>query len=61
MSAYQVDWIGAIGAGISAVVAFLIATRLVKVTRGATFYILFAVITFALSLGLRLALRSIGI
>jgi hypothetical protein len=60
MIGYQVDWIGAIGAGISAVIAFLIAKLLFKVARGAAFYLVVGVITFVLSLGLRLVLRSLG-
>jgi hypothetical protein len=55
------DWIGAIGAGISAVIAFLIAKLLLKTSSGATFYVVVGIMTFALSLGLRLVLRSPGI
>jgi high-affinity Fe2+/Pb2+ permease len=55
------DWTGAIGAGISAVIAFLIAKLLLRTSSGATFYIVIGVMTFVLSLGLRLVLRSFGI
>ena len=55
------DWIGAIGAGISAVIAFLIAKLLLKTVSGALFYLVVGVMTFVLSLGLRLVLRSLGI
>jgi hypothetical protein len=58
---YQVDWIGAIGAGLSAVIAFLIAKLLFKVASGAMFYLVVGVLTFVLSLGLRSVLRSVGI
>ena len=58
---YQVDWIGAIGAGLSAVIAFLIAKLLFKVASGAMFYLVVGVLTFLLSLGLRSVLRSVGI
>ena len=61
MTAYQVDWVGATGAGISAVIAFFIAKLLFKSASGAAFYLAVGVITFALSLGLRSVLRSIGI
>ena len=61
MFAYQVDWIGAIGAGVSAVIAFLIAKLLFKTASGAVFYLVVGVLTFVLSLGLRSGLRSIGI
>jgi hypothetical protein len=61
MIAYQIDWIGAIGAGISAVIAFLIARLFFKVASGVVFYMVVGVITFVLSLGLRSVLRSIGV
>ena len=61
MIGYQMDWTGAIGAGISAVIAFLIAKLLLRTSSGATFYIVIGVMTFVLSLGLRLVLRSFGI
>jgi hypothetical protein len=61
MIGYQMDWIGAIGAGISAVIAFLIAKLLLKTVSGAIFYLVVGVMTFVLSLGLGLVLRSLGI
>jgi hypothetical protein len=61
MIGYQVDWIGAVGAGISAVIAFLIAKLWFKVASGTVFYLVVGAITFVLSLGLRLILRSLGI
>lgn len=60
MIGYQVDWIGGIGAGVSAVIAFLIAKLLFKAASGATFYLVVGVLTFVLSLGLRSVLRSSG-
>ena len=61
MIGYQVDWIGAIGAGVSAVIAFLIAKLLFKAASGAVFYLVVGVLTFVLSLGLQSVLRSLGI
>jgi hypothetical protein len=61
MIGYQMDWIGAVGAGISAVIAFLIVKLLLKTSSGPTFYIVVGIMTFVLSLGLRLVLRSLGI
>jgi hypothetical protein len=61
MIGYQMDWIGAIGAGVSAVIAFSIAKLLFKAASGAVFYLVVGVLTFVLSLGLRLVLRSLGI
>jgi hypothetical protein len=61
MIGYQVDWIGAIGAGLSALIAFLIAKLWLKKTSGKVFYLVFGITTIALSLGLRLALRFLGI
>ena len=58
---YHVDWMGAIGAGISAAVALLVAKPLFKTARGALFYLIVGVITFVLSLGLRSVLRAFGI
>jgi hypothetical protein len=61
MSGYQVDWVGAIGAGISAVIAFLVVRLFFKTASGALFYLVVGVLTFVLSLGLRSVLRSTGI
>jgi hypothetical protein len=58
---YQVDWVGAVGAGISAVIAFLIVKLFFKASSGVLFYLIVGVLTFVLSLGLRSVLRSIGI
>jgi hypothetical protein len=58
---YQVDWIGAIGAGVAAVVAFLIAKQFLKAASGTVFYLVVGVITFVLALGFRSVLRSVGI
>ena len=58
---YQVDWMGAIGAGVCAVIAFLVARLFFKVASGAMFYLVVGVLTFVLSLGLRSVLRSVGI
>jgi hypothetical protein len=60
MNGYQVDWVGAIGAGISAVIAFLIAKLFFKSKSGALFYLVVGMLTFALALGLRAVLRSAG-
>jgi hypothetical protein len=61
MTGYQVDWIGAIGAGVSAVIAFSIARLFFRSASGLVFYLVVGVLTVALSLGLRSVLRSIGI
>jgi hypothetical protein len=61
MTGYQLDWVGAIGAAISAGIAFLIARLLFKTASGPAFYIVFGALTFLLSLGLRSALRTMGI
>jgi hypothetical protein len=61
MSGYQVDWIGALGAGISAVVAFAIARHAVKKSGGAAFYVVAGVLTVLLSLGLRSVMRYLGV
>ena len=61
MNNYQVDWVGAVGAGISAVIAFLIVKLFFKASSGVLFYLIVGVLTFVLSLGLRSVLRSIGI
>jgi len=55
------DWVGAIGAGVSACIAFLIAKLLFKSASGAVFYLVVGVLTFVLSLGLRSVLRSLGV
>jgi hypothetical protein len=60
MGGYQVDWIGAVGAGISAMVAFAIARQVVKKPGGAV-YVTAGVLTVVLSLGLRSALRYVGV
>jgi hypothetical protein len=61
MNGYHLDWVGAVGAGISAVIAFLIVKLFFKNPSGALFYLVVGVITFVLSLGLRSALRSAGV
>ena len=60
MKGYQIDWLGAIGAGISAVIAFLIVRRFFKTPSGALFYLAVGLLTFVLSLALRSVLRSAG-
>jgi hypothetical protein len=60
MDRYQVDWIGAAGAGISAIVALLIARKIFR-QGGAVFYLAVAAMTVLFSLGLRTVLRSVGI
>jgi high-affinity Fe2+/Pb2+ permease len=61
MNGYQADWVGAIGAGISAVIAFFIAKLFFKTGNGVLFYLVVGVLTFVLSLGLRSVLRSAGV
>jgi hypothetical protein len=61
MDRYQVDWVGAAGAGISAIVALLIARRIFKEPSGAVFYLVVAAMTVLSSLGLRTVLRYLGI
>jgi hypothetical protein len=61
MIGYQADWIGAIAAGVSAVIAFWIARLLFRAASGAMFYVVVGVLTFVLSLGLRSVLRFVGI
>jgi hypothetical protein len=61
MPGHQVDWIGAVGAGISAVIAFAIARHMVKGPGGAAFYVVAGVLTVLLSLALRSVLRYRGV
>jgi len=55
------DWVGAIGAGVCAVIAFLIVRLFFKTPSGALFYLVVGVLTFVLALGLRSVLRAAGI
>jgi crotonobetainyl-CoA:carnitine CoA-transferase CaiB-like acyl-CoA transferase len=61
MNGYQADWIGAIGAGIAAVVAFLVANAILRRSNGKGFYVVVGLLTVVFSLGLRMLLRYFGI
>jgi hypothetical protein len=61
MTGYQPDWIGAVGAGIAGVVAFVIARAVMRRSSGIGFYVVVGVLAAVLALGLRLLLRSFGI
>jgi crotonobetainyl-CoA:carnitine CoA-transferase CaiB-like acyl-CoA transferase len=61
MNGYQADWIGAIGAGIAAVVAFLVAKAILRRSNGKGFYVVVGLLTVVFSLGLRTLLRYFGI
>lgn len=61
MNGYRMDWVGAIGAGVCAVIAFLIVRLFFKTPSGALFYLVVGVLTFVLALGLRSVLRAAGI
>jgi hypothetical protein len=61
MNGYQPDWIGAIGAGIACVVAFLIARAFMQRSTGIGFYVVVGVLAAVLALGLRLLLRYFGL
>jgi len=60
MNEYHPDWIGAIGAGIAGVVAFLIARAVMQKSSGIGFYVVVGVLAAVLALGLRLLLRYFG-
>jgi len=61
MNGYQADWIGAIAAGIAAVVAFLVAKAILRRSNGKGFYVVVGLLTVVFSLGLRTLLRYFGI
>lgn len=62
MDAYRPDWLGAIGAGIAALISFAIAKGVTNRTRNPTvFYAVLAAGTFVLSLAIRELLRFFGI
>jgi riboflavin transporter FmnP len=61
MNGYQPDWIGAIGAGIAGVVAFVIARAVMRRSSGMGFYVVVGLLAAVLALGLRVLLRYFGI
>jgi hypothetical protein len=62
MNDYRPDWIGAIGAGIAALISFAIANALVKRPRNQTkFYLIFVTFVCVLAFAIREALRLFGI
>jgi hypothetical protein len=61
VNAYQPDWIGAIGAGIAGVVAFVIARAVMRKSSGIGFYVAVGLLAAVLALGLRMLLRYVGI
>jgi hypothetical protein len=61
MNGYQVDWVGAICAGVVAAFVFLVVRKFFPRLTGASFYVVAALLIAALSLVLRELLRRIGI
>jgi high-affinity Fe2+/Pb2+ permease len=61
MNNYQIDWIGAIAAGIAAVIAFFVTKTILPRLSGKITYVVVGFLTLLLSLGLRLLLRHFGI
>ena len=62
MNDFRPDWLGAVGAGVAALLSFAIAKSLVDRTRRRTaFYLVLGLSTFVLSLAIREALRFLCI
>ena len=61
MNGYQPDWIGAIGAGIVGVIAFLIAKAVMRRSSGIGFYVAVGLLAAVLALGIRVLLRYFGL
>jgi hypothetical protein len=60
MNGYQPDWVGAIAAGIAAVVAFFLTKTIFPRLSGKMTYLVVGFLTLLLSLVLRLLLRHFG-
>ncbi len=61
MSGYHVDWVGAISAGVAAVIAFVLIRSAFPRLIGVRFYLVVGLLIAVLSLVLREVLRHIGI
>jgi hypothetical protein len=61
MDGYQVDWVGAIAAGIAAILSFLITKAIFHRLSGKITYLVVGLLTLLFSLALRLLLRHFGI
>lgn len=61
MNEYHPDWVGAIGAGIGGIFAFLVASAIFQRRSGVAFYLVVGLLVFAFSLGIRVVLRYFGI
>jgi len=61
MNDYRTDWVGAIAAGIAAVVAFFLTKTIFPRLSGKLTYVVVGILTLLFSLLLRLVLRHFGI
>jgi hypothetical protein len=61
MNGYRTDWVGAIAAGIAAVIAFFLAKTIFPRSSGKLTYVIVGILTLVFSLVLRLMLRYFGI
>ena len=61
MNGYHVDWVGAISAGVIASLVFFLLKSLFPRLKGASFYLVLALLIAGLSLAVRELLRRAGI
>jgi hypothetical protein len=61
MNGYQPDWVGAIAAGIAAVVAFFLTRTIFPRLSGKLTYAVVGILTLSFALVIRLVLRHFGI
>lgn len=62
MNDFRPDWIGAVGAGIAALISLAIAKRIVKgEPNQPMYYLIFGACTIVLSLAIRELLRLLGL
>ena len=61
INSYRIDWVGALAAGVSAILALLLTKQFFPRSSGGTFYLIAGALTVILSLLLRLLLRYFGI
>jgi hypothetical protein len=61
MNGYQVDWVGALSAGVAAVISFFLAKILFPRQVGMRFYLVVGVVAGVLSFVFRELLRQVGI
>jgi len=61
MNGYHADWIGALLAGTTSVIVFLLIRRIFPKLTGASLYIVLALVIAVVSLALRELLRHVGI